>query len=1568
MSEYKVYKRSRKGTQFSNGIEEKEGRKVQCCLVPGTPAKPPPRRPKTKKVYERRLRKKLATQENDCELLFGSSFARFSSNENNTLFSQQEMDCDKPSASCVTMISSDEKNDLCSSSVALTDKEKELSYDRTGSLSLGSVGIIDLNMILASRSMINLDDREEKDQSCVPPGLIDLNVSKEHSSDGTQGSCLESTGSIVTSKEKKHSFDGIERICSGSAGLIDLNKSIYSLENADGSNEQVMQTHEGESTCLGILDSMEMNKGLNDWDSVFSHIPFVELPSLSEPKASQPSAYADEMSQGAATDKKTENFPLIKETDGEKSNLKLAQDDGLMRENVIFDQIHVNDCINSKKPRQKPRRKKYRPKVVIDGKPTTPKQAREKKPKLATPKQSREKKPKLAAPKHAKEKKSENVKKRRSSGLKEVIAEGISLNPLETKNLSDIQSNLIVETNETKAPVARALDFPLESLDGKPVASASPNVPNKKRRSKRRRKLNWFTFTIMSVTENGKKSKKMPFTVNWCRRKRRLQMKRPQKVTGKNALVSDKSVLETDILIENAALFIDNHGLETLNNTVTENHGLVGFEVCDNTIVANNRDDALVSDKRGLLTMREMEVSALTEKWIEMEVPAASTEMETPALTERSKEMDIVKEFYNSTCKGIGEASTSKFQNKVTGKRKHKEKTSYAIPKPRGRRGYLSKKFIDVLIKGLQSLHICDEGTLVPYQGYSPKVALDSETARVWNLLMNIEDDRSEENETWWEKEREVFAGRQSFFIGNREFIKWNGSVLDSVIGVFLTQNVTDLNSSNAFMSLAAKFPAKPTSLNSICDEDMRITYNQDSVGNQYFVSEPGPEKNKELGKATEFLIGGVEETNFMQKSEHIDPNSLETGCRGCLQLRNTNLPKESHYNSNEILSCKKNLENGCNESREMKHDQISSSVRLADQNGACGSISPSNSIEVEMGKTSDASDCCQEEMLNFRSQNMVVAAPLFPVSKVVQSQNTKVQYDDAIIIRRKIPKAKVHDSSSTDFGKKGKFTSRGKTKNDSHWESLRVKYSTGQRSHDQMDSVDWEAVRLADLKEIAGVIEKRGQQNIIARKIQSFLSRLIRMHKCLDLEWLRNTPPDEAKEYLLAVNGLGLKSVECVRLLSLEQVAFPVDSNVARIAVRLGWVPLQPLPAEVQIHLLELYPILDSIQIYLWPRLCKLDHKILYQLHYQMITFGKVCCTKRNPNCNQCPMKGECKHFLNEHARMKVLPGLSDKMKAGSAVSKSPTATFDPLTSVSSSEAIPPLGSGYQTKICEPIIEEPFEPQEKLEDPKLQETEPEYDSDGIPILKLNVRDMFQNGDISISKALVALTPEAASIPAPKQRVSSRLRTEHLVYELPRNHILLQGLEQTKSDNETQYHLAIWRPGETANSSKRPEERCKFTESELCNEETCFSCNDIREQKANIVRGTLLIPSRVANRGCFPLNATYFQTGEVFADYETSHRPLIVPRDLIYNLRTRKAYFGSSISAILRDEEFKDVQACFWAGIVCFRGFERSTGAPKPLVSRFHCPPTPIKKEKVKKKKVLMLEGQKKVAKEDPNW
>ncbi|GAB2272227.1 hypothetical protein Dimus_007048 [Dionaea muscipula] len=590
-------------------------------------------------------------------------------------------------------------------------------------------------------------------------------------------------------------------------------------------------------------------------------------------------------------------------------------------------------------------------------------------------------------------------------------------------------------------------------------------------------------------------------------------------------------------------------------------------------------------------------------------------------------------------------------------------------------------------------------------------------------------------------------------------------------------------------------------------------------------------------------------------------------------------------------------------------------------------------------------------------------------------------------------------------------------------WDSLRkhaeMKGRKRERAPHTMDSLDYEAVRLADVGEIADTIKERGMNNVLAERMKDFLNRLVSEHGSIDLEWLRDVPPDKAKEYLLSIRGLGLKSVECVRLLTLHHLAFPVDTNVGRIAVRLGWVPLQPLPESLQLHLLELYPVLESIQKYLWPRLCKLDQRTLYELHYHMITFGKVFCTKRKPNCNACPLRGECRHFASAFASARLsLPGPEEKSIVASSqcgvphqdpqaainpmalpppqanlhvtsalcglAYQDPPVIINPLLQTNQSASthpclayqdpqvnitpfllpLPPAEQNSDAKITsrEPIIEVPASPEQ--EQTQLSEGDMEdmfcEDPNEIPTIKLNMEQLTRTLESymqskaglqqsEISKALVTLTAETAYIPAPKLKNVSRLRTEHHVYELPDTHPLLDGLDKREPDDPCSYLLAIWSPGETANSVEPPYQRCSSREpGQLCNDEACFHCNSQREANCQIVRGTLLIPCRTAMRGSFPLNGTYFQVNEVFADHNSSLNPIAVPRNWLWNLPRRTVCFGTSVQTIFRGLSTEGIQHCFWRGYVCVRGFDQKTRAPRPLMARLHFPASKMTKAKGK--------------------
>lgn len=94
----------------------------------------------------------------------------------------------------------------------------------------------------------------------------------------------------------------------------------------------------------------------------------------------------------------------------------------------------------------------------------------------------------------------------------------------------------------------------------------------------------------------------------------------------------------------------------------------------------------------------------------------------------------------------------------------------------------------------------------------------------------------------------------------------------------------------------------------------------------------------------------------------------------------------------------------------------------------------------------------------------------------------------------------------------------------------------------------------------------------------------------------------------------------------------------------------------------------------------------------------------------------------------------------------------------------------------CEPIIEEPATPEREWTEAEESDMEDFFreDPDEIISIELNAEESAMNiqkhlqeykehheGDMS--KALVALTPQSASIPTPKLKNVSRLRTEHQV-------------------------------------------------------------------------------------------------------------------------------------------------------------------------------------------------------------
>ncbi|KAH7542034.1 hypothetical protein FEM48_Zijuj02G0030600 [Ziziphus jujuba var. spinosa] len=704
------------------------------------------------------------------------------------------------------------------------------------------------------------------------------------------------------------------------------------------------------------------------------------------------------------------------------------------------------------------------------------------------------------------------------------------------------------------------------------------------------------------------------------------------------------------------------------------------------------------------------------------------------------------------------------------------------------------------------------DGAIVPHNGQSAvveqkrknKLKYDPRFQQMWKFQLKYLTNESEERKKYWESERKIFKGRIDAFtarmhqiLGDRRFSPWKGSVLDSVIGVFLTQNVSDSLSSNAFMLLAAKFPARPRS------QDPIIDFSQESVGSN---------------------------------TEYLEPayTSEESETAGVTNLADEDMP-----------TC---LAEDC--SIEAKDD-----IYLQNNSKKALAVSELN-----------ANSMIQER------QNG-------------ESSNSKEQQPDKTNKRN---------------GKK--VYEKEKVKTD--WDAFRKMYcTTEQRRPEHMDSVDWEAVRNAEAQVIAKVIEARGQNNVLAGRIKRFLDQVVELHNCLDLEWLRHAPPDKVKEYLLQFQGLGLKSVECVRLLELQNVAFPVDTNVGRIAVRLGWVPLQPMPEKVQIHLLQ---------------------------HARGALPGPTNTSKAS---SKAPI------VALGHPGPSLDPTLPFLLEANwFSASQHQKQNVETIIEVQPSPE--PAASQHQKQNAEPIIEVPPSPEPascESEFPHLGDIE-DFGLDGpddMPTINLSTQEstgtmnslsVMLHDDYVLSRDLVPLSAEAASKHVSELKHASRLRTKHEVYELPDYHPLLNGFERRDAHDPYPYLLAIRAPGESSTSSQPSQ-----TPGEPCSS----SCT---EQNHHTVDGSILIPCRTAMRGSFPLNGTYFQVNEVFLDQKTSSEPIKVPRGWIWNLPRRTAYFGTSAGSILRGLSTEEIQHCFWAGFICVRSFDREGRHPVPLAKEFHIP------------------------------
>jgi endonuclease-3 len=156
-----------------------------------------------------------------------------------------------------------------------------------------------------------------------------------------------------------------------------------------------------------------------------------------------------------------------------------------------------------------------------------------------------------------------------------------------------------------------------------------------------------------------------------------------------------------------------------------------------------------------------------------------------------------------------------------------------------------------------------------------------------------------------------------------------------------------------------------------------------------------------------------------------------------------------------------------------------------------------------------------------------------------------------------------------------------------------------------------WQAVRDAPVAQVEDLIRVCGLAYLKAPRIQRALAAVAERSPAgqeWSLDFLCDMPPEEARSWLTAIDGVGIKTASIVLLFGLGIPALPVDTHVYRVAGRLGLIA--PGTSVEKAH-----HALESI----------VAPKDYLPFHLALIHHGKTVCRAPHPHCEECPLTDLC-------------------------------------------------------------------------------------------------------------------------------------------------------------------------------------------------------------------------------------------------------------------------------------------------------------------------------------------------------
>jgi endonuclease-3 len=153
-----------------------------------------------------------------------------------------------------------------------------------------------------------------------------------------------------------------------------------------------------------------------------------------------------------------------------------------------------------------------------------------------------------------------------------------------------------------------------------------------------------------------------------------------------------------------------------------------------------------------------------------------------------------------------------------------------------------------------------------------------------------------------------------------------------------------------------------------------------------------------------------------------------------------------------------------------------------------------------------------------------------------------------------------------------------------------------------------WQDVADADTRAIARSIKIGGLADVKASYIKDVLNTINNTQGDFDLDFLRGLSLDKARDWLMQLPGVGMKTASCVLLFSLGLPALPVDTHVYRVSQRLGLFDNRMSVNQAHIFLESIVP-----------------QYMAYEFHILLIEHGRRTCKARNPYCYKCVLQSIC-------------------------------------------------------------------------------------------------------------------------------------------------------------------------------------------------------------------------------------------------------------------------------------------------------------------------------------------------------